>query len=159
MMKRFISFALACLLIVCFVGCDSGSEAKKYVFKSGSVEVKVGGDANAVVSALGEAQNLVETPSCGGGAEPDREYTYAGFKFNTVNENGVNKIVKVVLTDDSVSTPEGITIGDGREVVIEVYGENFTENASGTLTYTDGEAKIMFGISNGCVSAIHYVEE
>ena len=157
-MKRFISFALACLLLVCFVGCDGGNEVNGYVFKSGAVEIKVGGDADAVVAALGEAQNLVETPSCGGGAEPDREYTYAGFKFNTVNENGKNVIVKIVLTDDSVSTPEGISIGDGREAVIEVYGDNFTENASSTLIYTDGEVSLMFGITNGCVSAIHYVE-
>ena len=158
-MKRFISLALLLAMLVCFVGCNGGSETENYVFKSGDVEIKVGGDANAAVSALGEAQNVVETPSCGGGAEPDREYTYAGFKFNTVNENGANKIVKIVLTDDSVSTPEGISIGDGRESVIETYGEDFTENASGTLTYTDGATKLMFGISNGCVSAIHYVEE
>ena len=158
-MKRFISLVLALMMLACFVGCDGGSEVKNYVFKSGEVEIRVGGEANAVVPALGEAQNLVETPSCGGGTEPDREYTYAGFKFNTVNENGVNKIVKIVLTDDSVSTPEGITIGDGREAVIETYGEDFTENASGTLTYTDGATKLMFGISNGCVSAIHYVGE
>ena len=158
-MKRFISFALVLAMLVCLVGCNGGSETENYVFKSGEVEIKVGGDANAVVSALGEAQNLVETPSCGGGAEPDREYTYAGFKFNTVNENGANKIVKIVLTDDSVSTPEGVTIGDGREAVIETYGDDFTENASGTLTFTDGATKLMFGISDGCVSAIHYVEE
>ena len=158
-MKRFISFALACLLLVCFVGCDGGEEAKNYVFSSNGVEIKVGGDANAAVSALGEAQNLVETPSCGGGEEPDREYTYAGFKFNTVNENGLIKIVKIVLTDDSVSTPEGITIGDGRDEVIAAYGENFTENATGTLIYTDGATKLMIGITDGSVSAIHYVEE
>lgn len=158
-MKRFISLALLLAMLVCFVGCDGGSETKSYLFKSSDVEIKVGGDANAAVSALGEAQNLVETPSCGGGEEPDREYTYSGFKFNTVNENGLNKIVKIVLTDDSVSTPEGITIGDGREAVIETYGEDFTENASGTLTYTDGATKLMFGITDGSVSAIHYVEE
>lgn len=158
-MKRFISLALLLAMLVCFVGCDGGSETKSYLFKSGDVEIKVGGDANAAVSALGEAQNLVETPSCGGGAEPDREYTYAGFKFNTVNENGVNKIVKIVLTDDSVSTPEGISIGDGRDAVIETYGADYTENASGTLVYTDGVSQLMFGITDGSVSAIHYVEE
>ncbi len=158
-MKRFISLALVLMMLVCFVGCNGGSETKNYVFKSGDVEIKVGGDANAVVSALGEAQNLVETPSCGGGAEPDREYTYSGFKFNTINENGANKIVKIVLTDDSVSTPEGITIGDGRDAVIETYGDDFTENASGTLIYTDGETQLMFGMTTGCVSAIHYVQE
>ena len=157
MMKRFISFALALMMLVCFVGCDK--EEVNYSFKSGEVGFSVHHDADAVIEKLGDPIDLVETPSCGGGAEPDREYTYAGFKFNTVNENGLNKIVKIVLTDDSVSTPEGISIGDGREAVIETYGENFTENASGTLTYTDGAVKLMFGITNGCVSAIHYVEE
>lgn len=157
-MKRFISFALACLTLVCFVGCGA-EEAKIYVFKSGDVEIKIGGDANAAVSALGEAQNVVESPSCGGGAEPDREYTYAGFKFNTVNENGKNVIVKIVLADDSVSTPEGISIGSSRDEVIAAYGENFTENATGTLIYTDGATKLMIGIIDGSVSAIHYVEE
>ena len=156
-MKRFISLALACLMLVCFVGCDK--EEVNYSFKSGEVGFSVHHDADAVIEKLGDPIDLVETPSCGGGAEPDREYTYAGFKFNTVNENGLNKIVKIVLTDDSVSTPEGISIGDGREAVIETYGENFTENSSGTLTYTDGAVKLMFGITNGCVSAIHYVEE
>ncbi len=158
-MKRFISFALACLLLFCFVGCDGGSEAKNYVFNSNGVEIKVGGDANATVSALGEAQNVLETPSCGGGAEPDREYFYAGFKFNTVNENGKNVIVKIILNDDSVSTPEGISIGSSRDEVVAAYGENFTENAAGTLIYTDGETKLMIGFTDGAVSAIHYVEE
>ena len=143
-------------MLVCFVGCDK--EEVNYSFKSGEVGFSVNHDADAVIEKLGDPIDLVETPSCGGGEEPDREYTYAGFKFNTVNENGVNKIVKIVLTDDSVSTPEGISIGDSREAVIEAYGENFTENASGTLTYTDGSTKLMFGISDGCVSAIHYVE-
>ena len=156
-MKRFISFALACLILVFFVGCDK--EEVNYSFKSGEVGFSVHHDADAVIEKLGDPIDLVETPSCGGGEEPDREYTYAGFKFNTVNENGLNKIVKIVLTDDSVSTPEGISIGDGRDAVIEVYGDNFTENASGTLIYTDGEVSLMFGITNGCVSAIHYVEE
>ena len=80
-------------------------------------------------------------------------------EVDSVNENGVNKIVKIVLTDDSVSTPEGISIGDGREAVIETYGKDYTENASGTLVYTDGASQLMFGITDGSVSAIHYVEE
>ncbi len=158
-MKRFISLALACLLLVCFVGCDGGNEAKNYVFKSGDVEIKVEGDANEAVDALGDYIDKIETESCGGGAEPDREYTYSGFKFNTVNENGKNVIVKIVLTDDSVSTPEGVSIGDSRDDVIAAYGESYTETASGGLVYSDGETKLMFGITDGEVTAIHYVRE
>ena len=68
-------------------------------------------------------------------------------------------IVKIVLADDSVSTPEGISIGSSRDEVIAAYGENFTENATGTLIYTDGATKLMVGFADGSVSAIHYVEE
>ena len=156
-MKRFISFALACLMLVFFVGCDK--EEVNYSFKSGEVGFSVHHDADAVIEKLGDPIDLVETPSCGGGEEPDREYTYSGFKINTINENGLNKIVKIVLTDDSVSTPEGISIGSSRDEVIAAYGSSFTENATGTLTYTDGTTKLMIGIKDGAVSAIHYVEE
>lgn len=156
-MKRFISFALALMMLFFFVGCDK--EEVNYSFKSGEVGFSVHHDADAVIEKLGDPIDLVETPSCGGGEEPDREYTYAGFKFNTVNENGKNVIVKIVLTDDSVSTPEGISIGSSRDEVIAAYGESFTENASGTLIYTDGATKLMIGIKDGAVSAIHYVEE
>ena len=156
-MKRFISFALALMMLFFFVGCDK--EEVNYSFKSGEVGFSVHHDADAVIEKLGDPIDLVETPSCGGGEEPDREYTYAGFKFNTVNENGLNKIVKIVLTDDSVSTPEGISIGSSRDEVIAAYGSSFTENASGTLTYTDGSTKLMIGIKDGAVSAIHYVQE
>ena len=156
-MKRFISFALALMMLFFFVGCDK--EEVNYSFKSGEVGFSVHHDADAVIEKLGDPIDLVETPSCGGGEEPDREYTYAGFKFNTVNENGLNKIVKIVLTDDSVSTPEGISIGSSRDEVVAAYGESFTENSSGTLTYTDGTTKLMIGIKDGAVSAIHYVQE
>ena len=157
-MKRFISLMLALVLALCFVGCDGGS-VSGYVFKSGDVEIAIGADANTVVSALGDYVNMTESASCGGGAEPDREYTYSGFKFNTVNENGMNKIVKITVTDDSISTPEGIYIGDGREAVIETYGDAYTEIADGALVYSDGTTKLMFGIKNGAVTAIQYIPE
>lgn len=159
MMKRYIAAVIALVMLTALAGCAGGSENASYAFVSGDVEIKVGEDAKTVIASLGEASSVIETPSCGGGAEPDREYTYAGFKLSTVNENGVNRIVKIVLTDDSVSTPEGIFIGDVREAVIEKYGNAYTENASGSLIYTNGGIRLMFGIQHGCVSAIHYVED
>ena len=46
-MKRFISLALACLMIICFVGCDK--EEVDYSFKSGEVGFSVNHDADAVI--------------------------------------------------------------------------------------------------------------
>ncbi len=156
-MKRIIAIILASVMLICFAACEPAAESKSYVFVSKGVRVAVGDDAKATAAALGEAQNIIETPTCGGGEEPDREYVYAGFKFYSVNENGVNKIVKIVFTDDSVSTPEGILVGSSREDVIAAYGENFTETAGG-ISYTEGNTRLMFGIKNGMVSAIQYTE-
>ncbi len=155
-MKRIIAIMLAGIMFFGFIACSPLMEID-YVFISNGV-IAIGGDAKAVAEKLGEAQSVVESDSCGGGTEPDREYTYAGFKFNSINENGVNRIVKIVLTDDSVSTPEGISIGSTRDEVIAIYGEDFTENAGGALVYTDGKTKLMFGIKDGAVSAIQYIE-
>ncbi len=157
-MKKIILIALALVMLFCFAACEPAPANDGYIFKSGEVKIGIGYDADGLEIELGEPQGKVETDSCGGGAEPDREFTYVGFKFNTINENGVNKVVKIVLTDDSVKTPEGIGIGDGREAVIEAYGSDFTETADGALVYTDGETKLMFGIKDGAVSAIHYIE-
>lgn len=157
-MKRFISLMLAALLALCFVGCNGG-EASGYVFKSGDTAIAIGGEANSIVDALGEYIHKVETPSCGGGVEPDREFIYSGFKFSTVNENGVNIIVKIVLTDDSVSTPEGVSIGDSREDVIAAYGDSYTESPEGALIYSDGVTRLLIGFTDGAVSAIHFIQE
>lgn len=157
-MKKIISISLALIMLICIVGCDTPTAQKtEYNYVSKGTVVGIGDDAKAVAAKLGEAQKIIESPTCGGGDEPDREYQYAGFKFNSVNENGVNRIVKVVFTDDSVATPEGIMLGSTREAVISAYGEAYTET-SGGIVYTDGKTKLMFGITDGCVSAIQYIE-
>ncbi|MGM9642466.1 MAG: hypothetical protein ACI3XI_04575 [Eubacteriales bacterium] len=157
-MKKIISISLALIMLICVVGCDTGTTKEiKYNFVSKGTVVGIGEDAKVVASKLGEAQKVIESPTCGGGEEPDREYQYAGFKFNSVNENGVNRIVKVVFTDDSVTTPEGIMLGSTRDAVITAYGEGYTET-SGGIVYTDGKTKLMFGITNGSVSTIQYIE-
>ena len=150
--------ALLCALSLC--ACDTTPpQSSGYAFKSGEVSFTVGDDADAVVSRLGEYVSYSESPSCGGGAEPDKTYTYSGFKFDTINTGGKNVIVKIVLLDDSVSTPEGITIGSSKDEVIGAYGEGYTEASGGALTYTDEKCALMIAFKDSAVSAIHYVEK
>ena len=155
MRKLSLIFA-AVLLLTCFVACDAG-KGGEYIFSYNGTAIHVGDDGNAVASAFGAYSDYIEEDSCGGEG-PDKTFVYPGFRYDTVMQNGVDIIVKIVLTDDSVATPQGVKIGDARSAVVSAYGDGYTETADGGLVYTDGNAKLMFGIRDGVVTAIHYIQ-
>ncbi len=156
-MKRLsLIFAVILLLTLCFVSCDQG-KGEEYTFAYNEQVVRIGDDGNAVASALGTYSDYIEEDSCGGEG-PDKTFVYPGFRYDTVMQGGVDRIVKIVLTDDSVATPQGIKIGSAKGAVVSAYGDGYTETADGSLVYTDGNAKLMFGIRDGVVTAIHYIQ-
>lgn len=156
MKKLGLIFAATLLLTLCFAACDQ-NQGGEYTFSYNGSAVRIGDDGNATASALGAYTECIEEDSCGGEG-PDKTFVYLGFRYNTVKQNGVDVIVKIVLTDDSVATPQGIRIGDAKSAVVSAYGDGYTETADGGLVYTDGNAKLMFGIRDGAVTAIHYVK-
>ncbi len=156
MKKLSLIFAAILLLTCCFAACDQG-KGQEYTFAYNGQVVRIGDDGNTVAAALGTYSDYIEEDSCGGEG-PDKTFVYPGFRYDTVMQNGVDVIVKIVLTDDSVATPQGIKIGDAKSAVISAYGDGYTETADGGLVYTDGNAKLMFGIRDGVVTAIHYIK-
>lgn len=156
-MKK-LSLILAALLLLgtCLVACDAG-KGGEYIFSHNGTAIRVGDDGNAVASALGTPADYMEEDSCGGEG-PDKTFVYPGFRYDTVMTGGVDRIVKIVLTDDSVATPQGVKIGSTKSAVVSAYGDGYTETADGGLVYTDGNTKLMFGIRDGVVTAIHYIQ-
>ncbi len=156
-MKK-LSLILAALLLVtlCLTACDTG-KGGEYSFAYNGKSIRIGDDGNAAAAALGAYSDYIEEDSCGGEG-PDKTFVYPGFRYDTVMTGGVDRIVKIVLTDDSVATPQGVKIGDARSAVVSAYGDGYTETADGGLVYTDGNAKLMFGIRDGVVTAIHYIQ-
>ena len=156
-MKK-LSLILAAVLLVtlCFVACDAG-KGGEYSFAYNGKSIRIGDDGNAAAAALGAYSDYIEEDSCGGEG-PDKTFVYPGFRYDTVMTGGVDRIVKIVLTDDSVATPQGVKIGDAKSAVVSAYGDGYTETADGGLVYTDGNAKLMFGIRDGVVTAIHYIQ-
>lgn len=156
-MKRLsLIFAAILLLVCCLTACDQ-NKGGEYSFTYNGQDVRIGEDGNAVASALGSPVDYIEEDSCGGEG-PDKTFIYPGFRYDTVMQGGVDRIVKIVLTDDSVATPQGIRIGDAKSAVVSVYGDGYTETADGGLVYTAKDTKLMFGIRDGVVTAIHYIE-
>ena len=156
MKKVSLILAVLMLLMTAFAACDQNGGGE-YIFSHNGQAVRIGDDGNTVAAALGTYTDYIEEDSCGGEG-PDKTFVYPGFRYDTVMTGGVDRIVKIVLTDDSVATPQGIRIGDAKSAVVSAYGDGYTETADGGLVYTDGNAKLMFGIRDGVVTAIHYIQ-
>lgn len=156
MKKMSLIFAAVLLLTCCLTACDQ-NKGEEYTFVYNGQTVRIGDDGNTVAAVLGTPVDYIEEDSCGGEG-PDKTFVYPGFRYDTVMQGGVDRIVKIVLTDDSVSTPKGIKIGSAKSAVISAYGDGYTETADGGLVYTVGGTKLMFGIRDGAVTAIHYIQ-
>lgn len=126
-----------------------------YVFKTGDVEIEIEAEAKEYIDALGEPQSYYEAPSCAFG-DLDKVYTYNGFELNTFQENGTDYVSSVILKDDSVSTKEGVCIGDDAAKVTETYGD-YTSKTDKAFVYAKGNMKLCFFIEDDVIVSIEYL--
>lgn len=133
---------------------DKESAYEGYVFDANGVKIEIDAKAEAILTALGEPTSYFESPSCAFG-DLDKIYTFPGFELDTYSLEGVDYVSMVVLLDDSVSTPEGVSIGSTPEEVKQAYGEPTTEKET-ALEYEKGEMKLCFLIKDGVVASVEY---
>jgi hypothetical protein len=134
------------------------SKASKYFFTVASKDnyaVKIDADMADVLAALGEPLSLHEAPSCAFDGF-DKTYTYAGYRVYTRPEESKDFVNSVVLTDDSVQTPEGAYIGMTADAVKGIYGKPGEETAT-LLSYTDKNTTLNFILKDGNVISIQYI--
>ena len=128
---------------------------EKYAFIHNNVEITPNDLVEPLVTALGSDYNYYESPSCAY-IGLDKCYVYEGFSIYTYpDDKAEDHVLQVVLTDDSLSTPEGLIIGDTSEKVIELYGEDYVES-DGSYAYTLGKTTLNVIIQNGTVVSIQY---
>lgn len=155
-MKRFVLCILLASLLL--TGCGTPAPVavgEPYMFRSGETALTVGDDMATVLSALGEPKSYFEAPSCAFEGL-DKTYTYPGFVITTQPEEERDVINSVVLTDDSVATPEGVYIGCTSEDVRGVYGEPAKETDT-ALSYHRSGVALRFILEDGKVCAIEYL--
>ncbi|MBQ4141186.1 MAG: hypothetical protein IJD70_07605 [Clostridia bacterium] len=168
---KILSTILSILLIaVCFASCGGGgdivlpdesdevttgsSQTNAYAFVYKSTNVIPHTKMSEVLSGIGEPTSYEESNSCYYQGL-DKDYTYPGFKLRTYPVDGVDYVLNVCFTDDSVTTPEGIMLGSTRDEVIAAYGSSFTEENGNTI-YTKGKTELRFRFSENGVTAIEY---
>lgn len=133
---------------------DKENKVNGYVFTYNGTEVEADADAAAYVEKFGEPVSYYETPSCAFD-NLDKFYTYQGFEIDTYYSDGKDLVLSVVLLDDTVSTTEGICIGDAQEKVTAAYGEP-TESTDNSVTYKKDNMKLVFIFKDGVIASIEY---
>lgn len=127
----------------------------EYVFQTGSTTLSIDQDMAEVLSALGEAKQYFEAASCAFEGL-DKTYTYSGFSITTRPDGDKDFVNSIILTDDSVTTPEGLYIGSTADDVTAAYGE--CPDATDTfLSYTKGNTALNFVLEDGKVVSIEYL--
>lgn len=174
MKKRLFCILLALSMAAALAGCggdpgaqntggqaspsQSGGQAGSFTFTVSSANgyaVAIDDNMADVLAALGEPMSYYEAASCGFEGM-DKFYTYSGFIISTTpGEDLQDYVSSIRLTDDSVTTPEGVHVGSSADEVTAAYGEGSrTENV---ISYTKGSSSMNFILEDGKVVSIEYL--
>ena len=133
---------------------SQGNGSERFEFLSGTTAISIDQDMADVLAALGEAQSYFEAASCAFDGL-DKTYTYPGFVITTRPEETGDFVNSILLTDDSVTTAEGIYIGSTKDDVIAAYGES--SGTEGVMNYTRGNTTLNIILKDDVVASIEYI--
>ena len=125
-----------------------------WTFQAGDVTLTPDMDMSAIADQLGEPKSYFEAASCAFEGL-DKIYTYTSFEIETYPQDTADCIKSIVLKDDTVSTVEGVFIGDSEDKVRETYGAP-AEESTGRLVYQKEKTNLVFVVNNGVVISIEY---
>lgn len=139
-------------------GQPDGEETnERYAFlvsAASDYAISIDDNMAGVLAALGEPNQYFEAASCAFDGL-DKTYTYAGFVITTRPDGDTDLIQSILLTDDSVSTPEGIYIGCSADEVIAAYGEG--EKTETLLICARGDTALYFVLEDETVISVEYL--
>lgn len=148
----------AVCLMICLAGCNSMNQRQDtpegYGFTYNGISIALNTEAAPVIDALGEPKNYTEETSCAFDGL-DKTYYYGAFYLSTFPMDGKDYVYSLWFADDSVSTEEGIRIGNTRAEVEAIYGaEQF--NGSGAYVMIKHNTKLTIILDAGVVTSIQY---
>ncbi len=134
---------------------DTAATEEGFLFIYNEKKVYCNQSAEEALSALGEYDNKFESPSCAfNGVEVT--YYYSAIQLTTYTDGEApERVLSIYLQDDSVTTAEGITIGDSADKVKAAYGEP-TESGENSMVFFKEGTKLTFILNEDGVSSIMY---
>ena len=138
---------------------DNGSTKPKaavsFYVNYNSTKIELGDDAKAVITALGTPKSTSPMGNCGGQGTLTK-YTYASIEIYVLTSGDKETVDQITLLDDSIKTPENITIGATKDEVIKACGSAYSKISDTGITYTSGNKNLMIQLRDGAVVGIDY---
>lgn len=161
-LKILAVLAVVACVVTLFSACNSEDgddededDAGIYSVTYNDIKIVLGKSADKALKKLGAPKSSVSAGECIGFGEVI-QYTYNGMLLNVLKSDTATTVDKIVFTDDSLSTSEGIRIGMSADDVIKKHGTP-TEQTDAKIEYKSGSCILRFAISNGAVKDIHYI--
>lgn len=129
-------------------------EYKGYAFLYQDAVIEMDADAAPIIEQLGEANFYFESPSCAFEGI-DKLYTYSSFELDTYPTGDKDYVSAVVFKDDTITTAEGIGIGDSMTRLEEVYGTEWNDE-DGMVVYEKDDMKLCFILEEDVIISVEY---
>lgn len=166
-MKKIITLIISLMLVTCLLAACGGGDpdpgttpsgqSGEYTFTYKGTKLYIGMDAEEAVNALKDylKGEPTVTASCAFEGN-DYKYFYGSFYLCTGTLNGKDIVDAFWFVDDTITTDEGLAIGDSKEKVEQLYG---SEGYNGINAYIfEGDPCWLTIILEGdMVSSIQYV--
>lgn len=127
---------------------------KGYTFTYKDVIIEMDADVAPIIEQLGEPDSYFEAPSCAFEGI-DKMYTYGGLELDTYPTDDKDYISSVVFKDDTLTTTEGIGIGDSVSSLEEAYGTKWSDE-DGMMVYEKDGMKLCFIVEEDSVISVEY---
>ena len=105
-------------------------------------------------SMLPEPDSVYQVPSCAIEGT-DNVYSFEAVEITAFHDGTQEIIYAIAIVDPNVCTDEGLYLGDNVETVVNLYGEDYTENGT-AMVYTRGNTMLSIIIQNGYVVDIEF---
>lgn len=172
-MKKLIAILLAVAMVLCFAGCDVGSNPKdteskgqngskepvqdSFSFTYRDTKIALHAPAADVLAGLGDDYAYSQSTSCAFEGL-DKVYDYGSFCLQTYPIGDKDYIYGWWFEDDldeDAVTPEGIRIGSSQDEVKNAYGAD-AFNGKNTYEVTKGSGKLTIIVKDGAVTSVQY---
>lgn len=125
-----------------------------YAYICNGVAIEMDADAAPIIEQLGEPDAYFEAPSCAFEGI-DKIYTYGSVEIDTYPMKDKDYVSSITFKDDTITTTEGIGIGESVEKMEKVYGTDWIDK-DGMAVYEKDGMKLCFILEGDSIISIEY---
>lgn len=154
MKKYLILFLIFCLLLTAFSGCGRKQSLSRYTtVMHRDIPIALNAPAAPILAALGAPFGYGESKS-GVHNGVEKTYEFSGLRVKTFQSGDEERVLGIMITDNSMQTPEGIAIGDPVSRVAECFGADSIQNDCCVVSRRQEQMVVL--LDHNVVTAIQY---